>query len=389
VAAAPIPLTDVAWQHRQVWDEVQASFRALLEDPTCDGAHFSHALEAAFEAHFGDAPLDRPLGAVRAGGGERCCCAPWGIGPGDEVVTVPNSDLATTSAIAHVGARPVFADVEPGTFLLDPAAAARAITPRTRALMPVHMYGHPARMPELRRLADEHGLLLLEDATLALGAEQERRQSRHPRRRRLLLLRPPQGARRRRQRRPGARARPRRWRAASGSCAATASTPTCRTGRSPSGSSSRGSGTWRRGTTSSSTGSRRRSCGRSSATSRRGATCARRGRALRRGPRRGAGDRAPAGRRRRPPGLAQLHRARRTPRAAAGAPARQGDHDRRALHAARAPAAGLRPPRDRPGSFPVAEAQADRLLCLPIYPGMADAQVERVVAEIRSFANVA
>lgn len=167
-SAGPIPLTDVAWQHRQVWDEVQAAFRTLLEDPTCDGAPFTHALEAAFEAHFGP-----PWIAVSAQSGlaaQALLLRAWGIGPGDEVITAPNSDLATTAAISHVGARFVLADVAPGTFHLDPAAAERAITPRTRALLPVHMYGRPAAMGELRRLADAHDLLLLEDAALALGA---------------------------------------------------------------------------------------------------------------------------------------------------------------------------------------------------------------------------
>jgi dTDP-3-amino-3,4,6-trideoxy-alpha-D-glucose transaminase len=169
VASDPIPLTDVAWQHRVVGDEVRAAFERLLADPTCDGAHFSHALEAAFEAHAG--PPWIALSAQSGLAAETLLLRAWGIGPGDEVVTVPNSDLATTSAIGHVGARFVLADIEPGTFHLDPRAAARAITPRTKALLPVHMYGHLAPMRELRRLADDHGLLLLEDATLALGAE--------------------------------------------------------------------------------------------------------------------------------------------------------------------------------------------------------------------------
>ena len=163
-----IPLADVAWQHRQVWDEVQTAFRTLLEDPTCDGAPFSHMLEQAFEIYFGP-----PWIAVSAQSGlaaQALLLRAWGIGPGDEVVTVPNSDLATTSAISQTGAQFVLADIAPGTFHLDPAAAARAITPRTRALLPVHMYGHPAPMAEFRQLADEHGLLLLEDAALALGA---------------------------------------------------------------------------------------------------------------------------------------------------------------------------------------------------------------------------
>jgi dTDP-4-amino-4,6-dideoxygalactose transaminase len=166
---AGIPLTDVAWQHREVGDEVRAAFERLLADPTCDGAHFAHELEAAFVAHAGEPWI--ALSAQSGLAAETLLLRAWGIGPGDEVVTVPNSDLATTSAISHAGARFVLADVERDAFTLDPEAAESAITPRTRALMPVHMYGHPARMDALRRLADRHGLLLLEDATLALGAE--------------------------------------------------------------------------------------------------------------------------------------------------------------------------------------------------------------------------
>lgn len=163
-----IPLTDVAWQHREVRTEIDAAFRALTEDPTCDGAAFAHALERAFEARFGP-----PWHAVTAQSGlaaQALLLRALGIGPGDEVVTAPNSDLATTAAISHVGARFVLADVAPGTFHLDPDAAARSITQRTKALLPVHMYGQPAAMAALRALADAHGLLLLEDAALALGA---------------------------------------------------------------------------------------------------------------------------------------------------------------------------------------------------------------------------
>lgn len=167
-AHGAIPLTDVAWQHREVRAEIDAAFQTLTEDPTCDGAHFAKALEHAFEARFG-----APWIAVTAQSGlaaQALLLRAWGIGPGDEVVTAPNSDLATTAAIRHVGARFVLADVAPGTFHLDPDAAARAVTKRTKALLPVHMYGQPAPMDDLRALADVHGLLLLEDAALALGA---------------------------------------------------------------------------------------------------------------------------------------------------------------------------------------------------------------------------
>ncbi len=93
-----------------------------------------------------------------------------GIGPGDEVITTAISAAFSALAIQHAGARPVFVDVDPRTLNLDPQAAARAVSPRTRALMPVHLYGHPADMDPLLELARERGLVLLEDACQAHGA---------------------------------------------------------------------------------------------------------------------------------------------------------------------------------------------------------------------------
>src|SRR5262249_8936311 len=93
-----------------------------------------------------------------------------GVEPGDEVITSPLTFIATTEAIAQCGARPVFADIEPATFALDPARAEEAITPRTRALLPVHLYGHPADMDALGVLARARGLALVEDACQAHGA---------------------------------------------------------------------------------------------------------------------------------------------------------------------------------------------------------------------------
>lgn len=90
-----------------------------------------------------------------------------GIGPGDEVVTTPYTFAATCNVIVHVGATPVLADVEPDTLNLDPAAAAAAITPRTKAILPVHFAGHPIDMPAFRALRDRHGLSLIHDAAHA------------------------------------------------------------------------------------------------------------------------------------------------------------------------------------------------------------------------------
>ncbi len=93
-----------------------------------------------------------------------------GIGPGDEVIVPSFTFAATANAVALTGATPVFADIEPASFCLDPAAVRAAIGPRTRAVMPVHLYGHPAALVELSALCAQAGLLLLEDAAQAHAA---------------------------------------------------------------------------------------------------------------------------------------------------------------------------------------------------------------------------
>src|SRR5688572_17474905 len=93
-----------------------------------------------------------------------------GAGPGDEVITTPMTFTATVNVIEHVGARPVLVDIEPDTLNIDPQKVAAAITPRTRALLPVHYAGHPAERDQLEALALEHSLTLIEDAAHALPA---------------------------------------------------------------------------------------------------------------------------------------------------------------------------------------------------------------------------
>ena len=94
-----------------------------------------------------------------------------GIGPGDEVVTVANTFIATGEAILLVGAKPVFVDVDAETYTMDPRCLEAAITPRTRLILPVHLYGHPADMTAIGEIARRHGLPVLEDAAQAHGAE--------------------------------------------------------------------------------------------------------------------------------------------------------------------------------------------------------------------------
>jgi perosamine synthetase len=92
------------------------------------------------------------------------------IGPGDEVITVAFTFIASVTPILHVGARAVFVDIEPRTYTMDPAQLEAAITSRTRAIMPVSLYGHPANMPEIIEIAERHGIPVIEDACQAHGA---------------------------------------------------------------------------------------------------------------------------------------------------------------------------------------------------------------------------
>jgi len=94
-----------------------------------------------------------------------------GVGQGDEVIVPSFTFAATANSVALTGATPVFADIEPETFCLDPAAVEAAITPRTKGIMPVHLYGHPANMTALNALAQKHGIAIYEDAAQAHGAQ--------------------------------------------------------------------------------------------------------------------------------------------------------------------------------------------------------------------------
>jgi dTDP-4-amino-4,6-dideoxygalactose transaminase len=127
---------------------------------------------AAFEQEFSGALVGgRECVAVNSGtSGLHLGLLAAGIGPGDEVVVPSFTFAATANSVALTGATPVFADIEPGTFCLDPAAVEAVVTERTKAVMPVHLYGHPADMSGLQAVADRHGLALFEDAAQAHGA---------------------------------------------------------------------------------------------------------------------------------------------------------------------------------------------------------------------------
>ena len=127
---------------------------------------------AAFETEFADHLVGgRTCVAVSSGtSGLHLGLLAAGVGPGDEVIVPSFTFAATANSVALTGATPVFADIEPAHFNLDPAAVAAAVTPRTKGIMPVHLYGHPADVDALGEVAREHGLDLYEDAAQAHGA---------------------------------------------------------------------------------------------------------------------------------------------------------------------------------------------------------------------------
>lgn len=127
---------------------------------------------AAFETDFAAALVDgRTCVAVNSGtSGLHLGLLAAGIGPGDEVIVPSFTFAATANSVALTGATPVFADIEASSFCLDPASVRASLTERTRAIMPVHLYGHPADVDTLGAIAQEHGLLLFEDAAQAHGA---------------------------------------------------------------------------------------------------------------------------------------------------------------------------------------------------------------------------
>jgi dTDP-4-amino-4,6-dideoxygalactose transaminase len=166
-ALPPIPMFDVSAEHRLLKDQLDTALWKILDNPHGDGTEALVDLETRFGARLGGLMAS---GTTSGTSGLFLALRALGIGPGDEVITVANSDLPTTAVISHVGAKFVMVDVEADTYNIDPALIEAAITPHTRAIMPVHMYGHAADMTPILEIARRHKLAVIEDATLALGA---------------------------------------------------------------------------------------------------------------------------------------------------------------------------------------------------------------------------
>ena len=173
-AAGTIPLYDPRPEVEELWDELNDAIQGVLRSGQFILGPNVAAFEEEVATYLGvkyaigvNSGTDALVIGLRA----------LGIRPGDEVITTPFTFFATAEAISNVGAEPVFVDVEPDTFNIDPDLIREAITDRTRAILPVHLFGHPCDMDPVLKIATEHGLKVLEDTAQAFGAASKGRKA--------------------------------------------------------------------------------------------------------------------------------------------------------------------------------------------------------------------
>jgi dTDP-4-amino-4,6-dideoxygalactose transaminase len=163
-----VPYLDLKAQHAPLRGAIDTAIAEVVDEAAFAGGPFVARFEADFAAYC-NCPY-----AIGVGSGTE---ALWlsllalGIGLGDEVITVPNSFMATAEAITYCGAKPVFVDVDERTYTMDPTELSKALTVRTKAIIPVHLFGQPADMDPIVEFARQHSLFVIEDAAQAHGAE--------------------------------------------------------------------------------------------------------------------------------------------------------------------------------------------------------------------------
>ena len=172
--ATKVPFLDLKAHHAPLREKFDQVIQEVIESSAFAGGPFVEKFEAEYAAFCNSRY------AIGVGNGTD---AIWlallalGIGSGDEVITVPNSFMATAEAITFSKARPVFVDVDPKHFTMDPAALPKALTAKTKAIIPVHLFGQPADMDPILEFARAHGLFVIEDAAQAHGAEYKGRKA--------------------------------------------------------------------------------------------------------------------------------------------------------------------------------------------------------------------
>ena len=162
-----IPMVDLAGQYRELKPTLEPMMAATLDAAQYILGPHVQAFEKEAAAYLG---VKHAITCANGTDALHLALLAAGIGPGDEVISTPFTFIATAEAIAYVGAKAVFVDIDPMTFNLDVDQVARAITPKTRALLPVHLFGQPAKLAPLQALAQQHDLRLIEDCAQSFGA---------------------------------------------------------------------------------------------------------------------------------------------------------------------------------------------------------------------------
>lgn len=163
-----IPFVDLKAQYETLKDEVAEAIRGVLNSAQYIGGEALTSFERDFAAYC---QVRHARGVANGTDALHLALRALGIGHGDEVITTAHTFIATAAAIVATGARPVFVDIDPDTYTIDPKMIERAVTDRTRAIIAVHLFGQPADMGPIKDIARRRGLYVLEDAAQAHGAE--------------------------------------------------------------------------------------------------------------------------------------------------------------------------------------------------------------------------
>jgi dTDP-4-amino-4,6-dideoxygalactose transaminase len=169
-----IPLVDLKAQYASIKTEIDEALHRAIDNCTFILGPDVAAFEQEFAAYC---QSTQGIGVSSGTAALHLALLAADIGPGDEVITTPFTFVATVAAIEYAGATPVLVDIDPVSYCIDPQAIAAAVTPRTRAIIPVHLYGQPADMDPINEIARKHGLVVIEDAAQAHGAEYKGRRA--------------------------------------------------------------------------------------------------------------------------------------------------------------------------------------------------------------------